>query len=292
MVDGRQGAPENVPWRHHTVPELLLKAFVNRKGHVWTRLVKDGRVVSLSIHDASVRSGFYAREDGTVALETFYANEIESPFGLTVSQGALALPGTISNRKAKKTISLFFLSQFLRVNSSREAYQRRTKAYLADKLPQYHARVGTAAAEIYGEPYGPTEQAEAEQNLIAQALRRDRHIDFTKEMIEKHAPELEMREWLILHVPVGRDELILSDAPAKVLQIGRDGGIRPLDHEGVARGDVSLFMPISPFLGLLGTNLPHVVAQLRTLDISALNAATAAFSSQIYARSKELLVSR
>lgn len=95
MTRQAAGARGGGPRRHHTVPRFLLKAFVNERGNLWTWLVPQGRLVQLSPDDASVRSHFNTKEDGSVAMEEFLANEIESPFAQLLAHRLLSLSGAI-----------------------------------------------------------------------------------------------------------------------------------------------------------------------------------------------------
>ena len=275
--------PSKPPWRHHTVPKVLLKAFLNEERRVWTRLVESGRIVQLSLNDASVRGGFHTREDGSSGLEHFLATEVEGPFGKLLAEGVLGVHGPVAPPR-KRTVSMFFLSQFLRVSGARAAYRTRAKAFIDRNIGSHHARL-KKLAKHFGAHY---EQRETEATLRAQIESADLHIDLTEEMILKHTAELERRTWHVMHIPPGR-ELVLSDAPAKAMRIGEGGSIDVMDFQGVARLDHTLFMPLSPGFGLIGASTPRFVPLVLRLDPLALNQVTAMGAGQVYARSQDAL---
>jgi hypothetical protein len=276
---------EKGPWRNHTVPKVLLKFFLNDRGRIWTKLVEQDRIVQLALNDASVRGGFHTKEDGSAELERFLDKEVEAPFGRVLDRDQLSIPGPITNPSVKRVVAIFFLSQFLRVVGARAAYRTRGDAFVTQNIEAYQARMEEAARR-FGVRYGSTERRADEERLRSRIASADMHIDFTKEMILRHAQELEFKRWTVLQIPFGQ-ELVLSDAPAKAVQPLSDGSIRVLDHQGIARPDVLLFMPLSPFSGLIGTDM--LQSDARTLRVEVLNGITAMDATQVYARTKQLL---
>jgi hypothetical protein len=281
MNASRNASGARPPRRHHTVPKVLLKSFANEKGRIWTRLIDQDRVVQLSLDDASVRTGFNTKEDGSWDLERFFANEVESPFGRLVDEGYLSVPGVISKLSVKRTVCRFFLSQFLRVSGAREAYQERANDFIDENLPQHHAQL-KKAAKRFGQRYGRPQQRETEERMRELATSADTHIEFTQAMIQKHLQELERLQWRLIQIPFG-GELILSDAPAKAMRIEPNGSLTVLDFQGVARLDVLLFLALTPSLALLAQMPPRA----STFPSAVFNQVTAMAATQLYARSQD-----
>lgn len=133
-------------------------------------------------------------------------------------------------------------------------------------------------------PYGAKERREFEARMADLVKKRDTHLDFTRDMVLKHASELESRYWGTIRAPLGR-EFVMSDAPAKAIQIAL-GATRVLDFQGLARPDVALFMPLSPLVGIIGAAERRML--LSQFDVNSLNGATIMGASQVYARTREL----
>ena len=221
------------PRRHHTVPKLLLKRFVNERKMVPTWLVRERRLAQLNPADASVRGDFNAKENGSFELEMFYANEIEGPFASVLDRLLAAPPGVIFGAE-KKLVCSFFIAQFLRVQAARDAFNRRAREFMRENAPRQSEELQKIAGK-YGTNFGPSERRAFEADLIARAEKQDNHIDLVRGMIPKHASKLETRVWITVDVPFGR-ELVLSDAPAKSVKTDLETGqTQVMDTAGLAR---------------------------------------------------------
>lgn len=259
------------PRRHHTVPQLLLKAFLNANNKILTEIVDTGRFVELPIASASVRNGFHTSSDGSFQLEDFLANEVEGPAAPIIAD-LRSRPRWLPPGKEKKLIVRFFLAQFLRSIAARRASTQRAEAFLRENLPR-HIETVRAVAEHFGEPF--------DQNAVTEELRAPMDSgDFFRSAVQeftvKHTPTLLRRHWTCVRADP-QTEFVLSDVPAKVVNVDT---FAVQDTQGVARNDVFLLLPLSPAVALVSTVGP--LGLRRTPSMAQFNEMTAASATQIY----------
>lgn len=236
--------------RHHTVPQMLLRAFADEGSHLLMAPRGGGRPIPAMVKDAAVECGFYQISVPEELSDRFHAEHVENLLSRIESAATPILSNMVSGRFPLALDDRFNLALFVALQLTRGpafAEDWTTVAHLAAK--RQASRVSLEQVEEW--------QAARGRRLSRTAMRRfwedvrrfegvsvtpsttSRVMLMLRLAIEDVLPRILARRWQLLQFD--KPGLLLSDHPCAMWgRPDRDLEVQPL---GVATAD-ALWMPL------------------------------------------------
>lgn len=258
------------PWRHHYIPQFLLKQWAGPDGKVerYTRPHKSVLHERVATKAAGFERDLYSIKDKSIQLEDGF-------FKLLDQKAAIAhqklLRGIELTTEDKVNWIVFIRSMMHRTPSDIMAFKSAAVDYMARLLPElertYQSVRGSTDPETF-EDYVATRKPHDDEKFAIQALPS---ILLNQNIIESL---LEM-PWIVISFPKTKSTLLISDAP-----VIRSNGIK------ISGGHLA--MPIGPrslfFVHFDDYGKKHVLSMTERQLVAACN-------SEVVGRARTLVVS-
>jgi hypothetical protein len=236
---------QNEPWRHHYVPQLLLKRFAQADGMLWAYDSKNNKTFCAPPKDMAVEGNFYGNAD----IERWLAKQIDGPVGEAL--GVLLAKRPLSTEQVR-AFFMFVAAQMLRTPSN---LQRLADSFAPqfqetlDRMTKYDTELRNnviAGRKAAGDT--DAEISELVELLDNGAFKVEPAREFTVwiafDGLMRVAAEFVKMRWTFLEVHPSDGDLIIGDHPVTLEDVAPKG--TPAGPLGVKNPNIEIAMPISP----------------------------------------------